>query len=305
MTRRVVSLFQDIGRSEFPHSPRSNLKYIRHFVSGIGQLDCHVTVFTTESTSLELLEAIRASSLRASVDFEITDFSDLPFSSSKDEIEDSLTGSAMRFYSMRDSLFSISQLPKHYFDMVLRRASSRRLDIWSELPITSPSAPEYLHWKYLVVTWAKPWVLRESYLRGLVRSSDEVLFADFGLGHSSKEFSKLISGSSLKPSFLEGRNAALTYRNYIPSFSSPWELASQIDDATIPAGLIAANANGSKLLSEFFDSSIRHYLRQGLVVDDQCLLALFAQKHQDQVRLLPASKRYPFADISHFIEASS
>ena len=295
-------MFFDIGRSTFSTSSRSNDEYIKYFVSGIGQIDCQITVFTTRGALKQLSQAVGESDFRAKVDFEIVEFTDLPFSSSQEEIESALSGAAMRFYSIRDSLLPAVFIVKNFFGILFRRIFSKRLRIWGELPLKYPSAPEYTNWKYAVVTWAKPWLLHEAYSRGLASSGDQILFADFGLGHSKSPFVNILFDSRLKTEFLDGHNVALTYRNSLPSFSSPWEIAELIDDACIPAGLIGANQMGSMTLNNFFASEIRRHLNQGLVVDDQSLLALFGSRSQEDVKFYPAGSKYEFADISHFLE---
>lgn len=286
----IVTFFVDIGRGEFSSLGRTTESYFEDFLSGIAQIECDIVLFIDASSKIALEAHLSRFPTPAKIRLETINFEDFPFANNAARISEVLAGPAMKFFSLRDSLVSWRHLPLFVLRSWLIRGRGKRNLIWDELPISGTRAPEYSKWRYLIATWAKPWVMREAYVREIVNKSQKIVFADFGLGHSTKEFCGFVQNSKLNLEAVAPGKITLSQRGDVQLRTpSPWAMAQLIDDALIPAGVIGADWESCQLLANFFQDETARWMELEIVPDDQVLLTMFYQKFPELVKLLPRS----------------
>lgn len=281
----MTSLF-NIGREHYESYSRSQNQYLAHFALGIGSLDADIIVYADKHSAYLVEELINSGELVANVKIFPLEFSDLPFSKDKDKIQKCLEGAPMRFYSLRDSLPSILSSIHFPINLAVKRSQGVRDKIWKELAIRRPKAPEYLEWRYLVVTWAKPYILNLAYEQNLIRGNEQAIYVDFGLGHGSPRLNKLLKGRKVQRHKLRNGEVLLLVREAQSKPENPWDIAENVRDDLTPAALFQSDKIGAEVLANFFVRRIERYFEQGLVLDDQSLLSLFRSENAKIVQTI-------------------
>jgi hypothetical protein len=300
----VVTAFFDLGRSNYRSHARSADTYVRDFLNGIAQLDTEIAVFVNQAAKATLGSALERTKTVARITVIEVELEELPLAKLEGAVVDALTGSAMRFYSLRDALLPLRMYFPLFWKLLRRRMFATRTTIWDEIATQLPKAPEYTHWEYLLLTWSKPWFMTQAFERKLVADGSFVVWVDFGLGHSTLEFSQMLKGKRLSGRSLEVSKVHVSQRGgFHPPIQTPWDAAELCDDALFPAGVIAADLVGSSRLEGFFSDQIKLWLAMGIAPDDQVLLSMLQAHEPGLVNLMPKSgMRHGWYQLEHFLE---
>ena len=284
-------MMMDVNRAAFPTHSRTLDEYMDAFAVGLGQLNCEIVLFHDKTLTDRLVKGLSERSIRARIEFIETSSDELPFAGTDELLAEVLAGPAMRFFAIRDSLFSAAASPAQIFRILMNRALKRSLQIWDELPVTDARAPEYKSPAYLQVTWSKAWTLLKTWELGIGGPDEPLVFADFGLGHGLKEFSENVRGRELDSTNLVRGKVHLTRRRELVGVNSAWHLAQELDDAAVPAGIFGGYLEPVEKLQKFLQVQIARHLAMGLAPDDQVMLALYSSTHQEEVHFMPQLER--------------
>jgi hypothetical protein len=280
-------MMMDVNRAAFPTHSRTLNEYMNAFAVGLGQLNCEIVLFHDKTLTDRLVKGLSERNIRAKIEFCEISSDELPFAESDELLAEVLAGPAMRFFALRDSLFSAAASPVQIFRLLMNRALKRSLQIWDQLPVTDARAPEYKSPAYLQVTWSKAWTLLRTWELGIGGIEEPLVFADFGLGHGLKEFSETVKGRELDSTNLVHGKVNLTRRRELVGVNSPWHLAQELDDAAVPAGVFAGYLEPVRDYQKFLQVQVARYMEMGLAPDDQVMLALYASTHKENVHFMP------------------
>jgi hypothetical protein len=289
---KMVSAFFDLGRSTYGSHSRSSGEYVRAFLDGIAQIDCEIVIFVNQAGRNTLESALQRAETLAQVSLIELELDDLPLAKYRDELVEVLAGSAMRFYSLRDALVPLQKYFSLFWKVLFRRITGKRSSIWEEITTELPKAPEYRYWEYLVLTWSKPWFMSQAFERKYAAKSDFVIWVDFGLGHSTSDFSQMVNGKKLSRQSLEKAKVHVSRRGQLrPEIQTPWDAAELCDDALIPAGVVAGDLEACLKFERFFADQISFWIERGIAPDDQVLLSMMESHAPGLVSVVPASKK--------------
>jgi hypothetical protein len=300
---KIVTAFFDLARSQYASHSRSPEDYVRAFLDGIAQIDSEILIFVNEDAKNALKFSLEETEIRARITFVDMELDDLPLAKLKGEVVSVLSSSSMRFYSLRDALMPLHKYLLLFWKVLLRRFFDSRGAIWGEITTEMPKAPEYRHWEYLILTWSKPWFMAQTFERKLVAEDGFVVWVDFGLGHSTAEFSQMVRGKKLSSQSLQKSRVHVSRRGgFRPPIQTPWDAAELYDDALVPAGVVAGDLDACLGLERFFSKQISIWLARGIAPDDQVLLSLLEAHEPGMVNLLPQSKhKHGWYQLEHFL----
>jgi len=289
---KLVTMMMDVNRGVFPTHSRTLDEYMDAFAVGIGQLNCEIILFHDRNLTDRLVNGLRERDIQARIQFLEISPEELPFAEAHSLLTGILSGPAMRFFALRDSLLPTASSPFYLLRLLMNRALKRSFQIWDQLPVTLARAPEYKSPAYLQVTWSKAWTLLRAWDLGIESSDEPLVFADFGLGHGLKEFSENVKGRKLNSINLVPGKLNLTRRRELVGVSSPWHLAQELDDAAVPAGVFGGYLEPVREFQKFLQVQIARYMEMGLAPDDQVMLALYAANHIDDVNFMPQLEKF-------------
>jgi len=300
---KMVTAFFDLGRSGYRNHSRSAESYVRAFLDGIAQIDSEVAIFVNQSAKIALESALEKNETRARITLIDMELDELPLAKLKGDLVDVLSAPSMRFYSLRDAILPLHKYFLLFCKVFLGRFLGTSGTIWGEITTELPKAPEYRHWEYLVLTWSKPWFMSQAFERKFVTEGSFVAWVDFGLGHSTSEFSQMVKGKKLSPKCLEKSKVHVSQRGKLrPQIQTPWDAAELSDDALVPAGLVAGDREACLKLESFFSDQIVFWLDRGVAPDDQVLLSMLETHLPGLVNLMPRSEnKHGWYQLEHFL----
>jgi hypothetical protein len=300
---KIVTAFFDLGRSGYRNHSRSPESYVRAFLDGIAQIDSEIVIFVNKAAKTTLESKLEKAETKARITLIDLELDDLPLAKLKGQVIDVLSSSSMRFYSLRDALLPLHKYFWLFWKVLFGRILHKRGAIWGEITTELPKAPEYWHWEYLVLTWSKPWFMSQAFERKLVPEGSCVVWVDFGLGHSTSEFSQMVKGKRLSAKSLEKSKVHVSQRGKLrPQIQTPWDAAELSDDALVPAGLFAGDREACLKLESFFSDQIVFWLDRGVAPDDQVLLSMLETHVPGLVNLMPRSEnKHGWYQLEHFL----
>lgn len=282
---RAVTLFFDIGREDFKQ-PRAIGKYIANFLSFYSGLKCELLIVTTKDLKEKIESAVAnyENTFSAILSFHLLEFEDLPLYDRYEEIDQTLKSSAMAFFSMRDKILGRKTLLSKASSMLLNKR--RTEDLFSRILVGDASVPEYQEAKYLITVLSKPYVLKIAYQIGFCLNNEPIAYMDFGFGHGSNSFALGETGETLVRGAFKSGYIVLTKRLPNELSGNAWDYARLVDDAIVPTGLMVTDFETLEIFNHWWDQSIKFYLSQSIIPDDQTLAAIFGALHPRVTRFI-------------------
>lgn len=257
---KCVSFFYDIGRSDWNSYERSTLRYVKDFISLYSTVEVDLTLFCDEKIQNLIEEEMKkVDNFSSHIKFEKFNFSQLYCFSEEflSTISDIQRSDKMRSFSLRDT----------------------------------SGPPEYKNPLYVSAMFAKSEILKIAKQRDGSNDDRPYAWIDFGAAHTSTNKNFL---QNLNKSKLISRNDSkivLYKRLQIDVNINPWYYASLQDNVITPGGFYIVPSNLIDTFAEKFKKIVlEDFISNGIVDDDQTILAIFYAKNSDICELRDSSK---------------